>query len=208
MTPSRVRFDGAFAALPEAESQASRSRIEAALRPGADFWVFSYATLIWRPCFEVAERRRARLDGVRRSLCVWTVEARGTPETPGIGFGLEPAAGTSCIGFVDRVTAASRDAALTALWRREMLTGIYRPRLVTAHCGDATVEALVFLVDQAHPQYTGRLSIEAQASLVASAHGSLGSCLESVQMTVDALSAADIEEPELSAVLDRARSIR
>ena len=34
----------------------------------ADLWVFGYASLIWRPDFEVAEHRLAKVHGWHRAL--------------------------------------------------------------------------------------------------------------------------------------------
>ena len=133
-------------------------------------------------------------------------EARGTPECPGIGFGLDRDTGSICAGFIDRIAVGSHQQVLDALWEREMLTGIYVPRFVTARTGDSSVDALAFVVNRAHPQYAGGLSLAQQAQRVALATGELGSCLESVSMTLDALGAAGIEEPDLSVVLQRARS--
>ena len=54
----------------------------------ADLWVFGYASLIWRPDFEVAEHRAAKVHGWHRALKMWSRVNRGTPETPGLVFAL------------------------------------------------------------------------------------------------------------------------
>ena len=53
-----------------------------------DLWVFAYASLIWRPDFEVAEQLLARVYGWHRSLSMWSRVNRGTPERPGLVFAL------------------------------------------------------------------------------------------------------------------------
>ena len=53
-----------------------------------DLWVFGYASLIWRPEFEAAEQRLARLHGYHRALKMWSRVNRGTPECPGLVFAL------------------------------------------------------------------------------------------------------------------------
>ncbi|WP_293606279.1 gamma-glutamylcyclotransferase, partial [Polaromonas sp. UBA4122] len=59
-----------------------------------DLWIFAYASLIWRPEFEFAEERFAILRGYHRALKMWSRLNRGTPECPGLVFGLLP--GGSC----------------------------------------------------------------------------------------------------------------
>ncbi|MYF08957.1 MAG: gamma-glutamylcyclotransferase, partial [Rhodospirillaceae bacterium] len=47
-------------------------------------WLFGYGSLMWRPGFDYAERRRATLHGRQRALCVRTVHHRGTAARPGL----------------------------------------------------------------------------------------------------------------------------
>lgn len=69
-----------------------RASIEQALRHWdgrSDLWVFGYGSLIWRPEFDHLEARRARIHGYHRALCLWSRINRGTPERPGLVFGLD-----------------------------------------------------------------------------------------------------------------------
>ena len=60
--------------------------------------------------------------------------------------------------------------------------------------GGRELEALCYVVDRAHPQYAGRLSIEAQAQLVRSAIGRSGSNIDYVLNTVRHLDEAGIHD--------------
>ena len=54
----------------------------------SDLWIFAYASLIWRPEFEHAEERFATIHGYHRALKMWSRLNRGTPDCPGLVFGL------------------------------------------------------------------------------------------------------------------------
>ena len=165
--------------------------------------MFAYASLIWRPCFEASARRRLCLPGYRRAFCVWTVEARGRPERPGLGLGLE-IGGSGCEGMALQVPAARFMESLRALWSREMLTGVYLPRWLSGWEQDGTQHTvLAFVADSRDPQYANGLSDDERASCIASARGALGSCHEYLENSVTALRAAGIADPYLDAMLDR-----
>ena len=68
-----------------------------------DLWLFGYGSLIWRPEFEFAERRPARVHGWHRALKMWSRVNRGTVANPGLVFGL--LSGGSCHGMVFRIPA-------------------------------------------------------------------------------------------------------
>ena len=143
----------------------------------------------------------------RRTFCVWTVEARGRPERPGLGLGLE-AGGAGCAGMALRVPSRTFLESLQALWAREMLTGVYRPRWLPAQedeGGERTV--LAFVAERRHPQYAAGLGEDERAACIASARGELGSCREYLENSVHALQAAGIRDPGLEAMMDRVRAL-
>ncbi len=51
-----------------------------------DLWIFAYASLIWRPEFEVKEQHLTKVQGWHRALKMWSRLNRGTPECPGLVF--------------------------------------------------------------------------------------------------------------------------
>src|SRR5207302_1439054 len=54
-----------------------------AVLPAGDFWVFGYGSLMWSPCFAYRDRRRARVHGYHRALCILSTRYRGTPRKRG-----------------------------------------------------------------------------------------------------------------------------
>ena len=71
------------------ELQRLRDQRRINLQPGEDLWVFGYGSLMWRPGFPHLEVRLARLFGYHRRFCIFSHHHRGTPEVPGLIFGLD-----------------------------------------------------------------------------------------------------------------------
>lgn len=166
----------------------------------ADAWIFAYGSLMWNPCFPVADSRRALLHGWHRSLCILSILNRGTPERPGLALGLDR--GGSCAGFAFRIAPAEVMAAREKLWRREMANSVYLPRVlpVRVHSGDR-VPALVFVAQPEHPQYVGDLEPEQAAALVAQGVGGYGTALDYLRNVVRHLDEFGIRDCPLHTVL-------
>ncbi|MGH6735184.1 MAG: gamma-glutamylcyclotransferase [Methyloceanibacter sp.] len=169
-----------------------------------ELWVFGYGSLMWRPGFEFAESASAALIGAHRSLCIYSFHHRGTTEAPGLVLGLDE--GGACRGVAFRVPDAKRDLTLAYLREREQITEVYvedyRPVSLLDGSG-RELEALCYIVDRAHPQYAGKLSIDAQARLVRAAVGRSGANIEYVLNTVRHLEEAGIHDVELMALAAR-----
>jgi len=170
---------------------------------GMDLWVFGYASLMWNPNFAHAEVRDALLRGYSRRLCIYSHQYRGTPECPGLVFGLD--VGGSCRGRVLRVASRDVDDVVAYLYEREMINQVYHPRIVTTEVGDTRVQALTFIADRNHHQYAGTLDIEAAVALIRQGHGSGGACLEYIANTAEHLRELDIHDRHLERLLARAR---
>ena len=176
-------------------------------RPNTDdVWVFAYGSLIWRPCFAYVERLKATLAGYRRRFSVWTLIARGTPAAPGLALALEEGDGV-CHGVAYRLAPSHALAGLEALWAREMLTSIYRPRWLTVTVDARAVTAISFVVEKTNAQYAGALPTAEQAAIIAAAHGKLGSCRDYLANTVAELAMLGIDEPGLTALLQEVDAI-
>lgn len=173
-------------------------------RTEGELWVFGYGSLMWRTGFEFIERRQARLIGAHRSLCVYSHVHRGTPEKPGLVLGLDR--GGSCRGVAFRVSADKARATLSYLQERELVTKVYKEaeRPVELLEGDkARVRALCFLVDRSHPQYAGKLSLEAQLHHVRHGHGRSGANPEYVIETVSHMRELGIRDCVLEWLVER-----
>ncbi len=171
-------------------------------RDPSALWIFAYGSLMWDPCFSYDARRVARLDGYRRGFTIWTALARGTPERPGLGLALE--AGTGCChGVAYRLTPSRREEGLAAIWKREMVTGIYRPFWLPVTTAEGRISALCFVVDRTHRQYAGDLPPAEAASIIAAAEGRFGTCRQYLADTLSALGELDIREPDLDDLMCR-----
>ena len=201
MQQTQTRCPTAYFEERSDADRAASLRAMLADRPNTDgVWVFAYGSLIWRPCFAHVERLTATLAGYRRRFSVWTLIARGTPAAPGLALALEEGDGV-CHGVAYRLAPSYVLAGLEALWAREMLTSIYRPRWLTVAVDDRAVPAISFVVDTADAQYAGALPRAEQAAIIAAAHGKLGSCRDYLANTVAELAALGIDEPGLTGLL-------
>lgn len=144
-----------------------------ALTAANEFWVFGYGSLIWQPGFPFEEQHKARLAGYRRSLCVRSFVHRGTPERPGLVFGLDR--GGSCVGMAFRVAEENRRSVTDYLRARELVTNVYREVVLPVRIADGRrIDALTFIVDRGHPQYAGSVPVETAAAIVSRSHGRSG----------------------------------
>jgi cation transport protein ChaC len=166
-----------------------------------DLWVFAYGSLIWRPCFPSAERRLVTVHGYHRSLCIWSHDHRGSPEMPGLVFGLKR--GGCCRGVAYRIASEHVRDTFQALWTREMLTGAYRPSWVSCDSRGVSVRALVFLLNRDCREYAGSLPDDHLLAVVKRAVGVSGACLDYVLQTDLALRAHGIGDCRLGALVQR-----
>ncbi len=168
-----------------------------------DLWVFGYASLIWRPEFEAAERRPAWVHGWHRALQMRSRVNRGTPERPGLVFAL--ISGGSCRGFVYKVRKHDAARELERLWLREMPTGVYDPAWLRCRTPDGPVLALAFTLSRTSPNHTGRISDVQMLEILRDAVGRYGSTLDYLMETAQALRSHDIRDREIERLESLAR---
>ena len=162
-------------------------------------WLFGYGSLMWRPGFDYAERRRATLHGRQRALCVRTVHHRGTAARPGLVMGLKP--GGSCTGIAYRIAAAHAEAVAAYLRERELdHYPVYRESAVAIELDDGReVSATTYLPRAGHPDFLPGLDLEEQLAIVRRAAGVSGSNADYVLSAARALRGLGIEEPGIFA---------
>ncbi|WP_246148212.1 gamma-glutamylcyclotransferase [Skermanella pratensis] len=163
-------------------SPAARSFPKIMVPPDTDLWVFGYGSLMWNPEFPFVERRQALLRGYHRRFCVYSHRYRGTPDRPGLVLGLDR--GGSCRGMVFRVEAGLVDRTLDYLWDREMVSGVYRPKLLGVWTEAGTVSACTFVADRGHRQYCGEMCVSDVIRHIRQGVGERGPNLEYLANTV------------------------
>jgi len=151
---------------------------------GAEFWVFGYGSLIWKPAFDYVEARRVVAHGWRRNYSMEVHSWRGTEEQPGLMLALEQ--GGSCTGVAYRMPP---DDSLGRMLRFIEREAAYHEdaktiRWITVRSGHETFRALASWVAVRGDEYFLRLPITEQAQRLARAVGHLGSCAEYLRNTV------------------------
>jgi len=164
-----------------------------------DLWLFGYGSLIWKPDFDYAERRPARVHGWHRALKMWSRINRGTPECPGLVFGM--LSGGTCRGMVFRIPHADVPAMMEKIWAREMVTAVYDPRWLTCHTPHGPVNALAFTLSRKSPNHTGELTEAQYRQIFADACGRYGTTLEYAQLTHEELRRHNIHDKALERLL-------
>jgi len=173
--------------------------------PAPNPWVFGYGSLIWNPGFAYLRSDTAPLHGAHRALSIYSHRHRGTPEQPGLVFGLSR--GGSCLGVAFEVAPELWPQTFDYLQAREQDRGVYREAWRTVVLSNGTrVRALAYLVDEHHPQFAGRLDLAEQIRLIGRSSGESGRNTEYVRNTAQHLLRLGIRDKSLLqivAALDR-----
>ncbi len=176
--------------------EASRQAILKAAEQTGELWVFGYGSLIWNPIIEIQETLPAKLEGYGRRFCVWAPIGRGSPDCPGLWLGLDKLdeGGKPCDGMALRIEAGRWDEETLILWRREMISGVYRAAWLPVEIGGTLKQCCVFISNPDHARYAHEIDWDAKVAAIAKAKGSLGSCREYLDTLAERLSAAGMRD--------------
>jgi cation transport protein ChaC len=108
--------------------------------------------------------------------------------------------GGACKGVAFRIAGAAVRDELLLVWRREMLSGAYLAKWVNVATDGGPIQAVTFVVNQAHKRYSGKLSQAATADRIMAASGELGSCLDYFERTVRILRTLHVEDAALERI--------
>lgn len=170
-------------------------------------WIFGYGSLIFRPGFEFAERRRAWVASWTRRFWQASPDHRGTPERPGRVVTLVREDGGWCGGTAYRVDPAGAEAILAALDAREQ-AGFERVRLALyERPGESAsfAEAITYIAGPSNPHYGGELDDERLAAWIREARGPSGANADYARELHAALRGLGIHDPHVEAIVARLR---
>ena len=161
----------------------------------SDFWVFGYGSLIYNPIIDHKQSAIASIYGYHRRFCLWTKIGRGSPDCPGLVLSLDR--GGSCKGVAFQLNPQNAIAELDLLWRREMMTMAYQPRLLSLYTDIGLKRGLAFVANPTRPAYAQPMPFEATVEVVAHAAGFNGPCREYLYDTVKGMQASGIRDQQL-----------
>ena len=96
----------------------------------SDFWVFGYGSLIYNPIIDHSQRAIASIMAITGDFVYGQKSVAGR-QLPWVG--IVARSWGSCKGVAFRLNPQNAIAELDLLWRREMMTMAYQPRLISLH---------------------------------------------------------------------------
>ena len=192
---NEMRGKGFFEAFTHEERENNRKSLLSHLAPGKDLWIFGYGSLIWNPAFNFIEKKPARLYGFHRSFCLHLTIGRGSPEAQSLMLALDR--GGSCNGMAFRIAADEVDSETEILWMREMITGAYIAHWGNIYIDGEPVPGMTFVINRNHSRYIGGLNMDETAGRLLNGNGTLGTCREYLENTVDHLNQIDVSDSYL-----------
>ena len=150
-----------------------------------DVWLFGYGSLIWNPVVKPIEKRNVQIFGYRRKYCLKSEMGRGSKEYPGLVLGLN--SGGSTLGQAIKINTTSAPLELDLIWRREMITGAYIPKILKGHTIKGKINMIAFVINKSHENYLCSISEAKTALMISNAQGYLGTACEYLNKTCESL---------------------
>ena len=192
---ARERYGAETSIATEDQLLESRRSVIADDADVSDLWVFGYGSLIYNPIIDFSQRVIASVYGYHRRFCLWTKIGRGSPGYPGLVLSLDR--GGSCKGLAFRLNPQNAIAELDLLWRREMMTLAYQPRVLSLHTDIGLRRGLAFVANPARPAYAPPMPFEMTVEFVSNASGFNGLCREYLYDTLKGMQACGIRDHQL-----------
>jgi len=99
------------------------------------------------------------------------------------------------------VAPDARTTVLEYLRARELISSAYIERFETIQLEDGrSVEAVAYVMDRSHEQYTGALTLEHQAEVIARSVGGMGPNDEYLYSTLEHLNQMGCPDPEMEEI--------
>ena len=150
-----------------------------------DVWLFGYGSLIWNPVVKPIEKRNVQIFGYRRKYCLKSEMGRGSKEYPGLVLGLN--SGGSTLGQAIKINTTSAPLELDLIWRREMITGAYIPKILKGYTVKGKINMIAFVINKSHENYLCSISEAKTALMISKAQGYLGTACEYLNKTCESL---------------------
>jgi glutathione-specific gamma-glutamylcyclotransferase len=169
---------------------------------GDSVWVFGYGSLIWRPDFPYAQRKRARIEGWSRRFWQGSHDHRGTPDAPGRVVTLIPERDAHCEGVAYLIDHPVFDH----LDHREK--NGYERNEVALSFGDGPIRGgVVYIAHRGNHAFLGPAPIGAIARQILASRGPSGSNVEYLYELADALRELDADDRHVFELESRVKSL-
>ncbi len=200
---------GVIQLMPDDERNQMVAELIANAPSKTEIWVFAYGSLIWNPAIEFDSKCRCTIQGYHRSFCFWTMFGRGSEEQPGLMMGLEP--GGDCDGIAYRIGADALESEIDILFRREMLSYVYKPTWIKAQASDDpdnVIDVLTFVVNEENDRFCGEMDEQTLIRTIAIAEGAIGRNCDYLYQLVDHLDELGFEDPTMTLLEKKVRQYR
>jgi len=170
-------------------------------RSTGSVWVFGYGSLIWRPDFPFAERKRAQVHGWVRRFWQGSHDHRGTPAAPGRVVTLVPEPNARCIGMAYLI----EHDVFEHLDHREK--NGYARRDVTLALDDGRAAGVMYVAHRDNHAFLGDAPLDAIARQILVSCGPSGANVEYLYELARALRDLDADDRHVFELEARVRSL-